>query len=90
MLPLDPFGRPCALPAGMTREDRVQLLKVAADALMAGELPDAPARLFLAGALCAWLEQGGSLEGKFLRVRPPRGSHHTPAALLRKREASSQ
>jgi hypothetical protein len=57
------------------------LVGQAAEALMHGRLPDAPARLFLAGALWAWLQRGGSLEGDYLRVTAPAGSHHTPAVL---------
>jgi hypothetical protein len=53
-----------------------------ARALLAGELPDAEARLFLASALSQWLESGGSLEADFLRVHR-RGSHLTPTRIWR-------
>ena len=86
MLPLDPFGRVSAPPAGLTREDRVRLLREAADALMQGQLPPAAARLFVGGALLAWLREGGSLERQYLRVAAPKGSHLTPSALLRRRD----
>ena len=57
----DPFSR-TRLPAASTREDRVRLVGEAAEALLHGRLPDAPARLFLAGAISAWLARGGDLE----------------------------
>lgn len=81
----DPFGR-SALPPAFSREDRVRLLREAAEALLAGRMPSGAARLFLAGALSAWLRDGGcvgALERHYLRVSPPRGSHKTPAALAR-------
>ena len=80
-LPLDPFGR-SAMPSGFTREDRVRLIHQAAEALLAGRLPDPAARLFLAGALRAWLENGGrigELERTYLRVAAPRRSTMTPS-----------
>jgi len=69
-------------PRELDREERVKLIGAAAQALLAGRLPDDAARLFLAGALSAWLERGGDLERDFFRVRQ-RGSHHTPAVLWR-------
>jgi hypothetical protein len=77
---LDPFGR-IALPVAFDRRERVRLLRSAAAALLAGELPDRAAALFLAGAISAWLSQGGNLEKDFLKVRAPRGSHFTPKVL---------
>ena len=83
MLPLDPFGR-SAIPAGFTREDRVRLLAEAAEALLAGRLPDPAARLFLGGALQSWLRDGGrlgALERDHLRVAAPHRSTMTAARL---------
>jgi hypothetical protein len=57
-LPLDPFGR-STLPATLTREAREQLIGQAAVALLRGELPHPAARIFVAGALSAWLQHGG-------------------------------
>jgi hypothetical protein len=65
-----------------TREDRVRLLGEFAEAVLAGREPDRAAAIFLAGALRAWLERGGSLEGDYLRVHQ-RGSHRTPSAIWR-------
>lgn len=63
----------------------MRLLAEAADALLAGRLPDASARLFLAGALSAWLREGGrcgSLERDYLRVTQRERSTMTPQRLL--------
>ncbi len=83
-LPLDPFGRG-ALPPTFDRAGRVRLIAEAADALLKGELPEPAARLFLAGAISAWLKQGGrvgDLERTYLRVSAPPRSTMTPARLL--------
>lgn len=72
-------------PAGMTREDRVRLLGEAAEALLAGKLPEPEARAFLAGGLLAWLEQGGRLTSAFWKVDPVRGSKRTAASIWRAR-----
>lgn len=82
----DPFGR-SRLPVGFDRESRVRLIARAAEALLAGRLPDAPARLFLASALQAWLREGGrvgALERDYLRVAAPRSSRHTASELWRR------
>lgn len=73
------------------RARRVHLLGTAFDALLAGQLPPADARLFLAGAGRAWLEQGGRLED-YLKVVAPKGSHLNPKNIwrrLRDEDASS-
>lgn len=57
----------------------------AAEALLAGRLPDAPARLFLGGALQAWLREGGrcgALERDYLRVTQRERSRLTPQRLF--------
>lgn len=69
-------------PGGLEREDRVQLIGEVATALLAGRMPSDAARLFIAGALSAWLENGGSLERDYLRTVKPK-SHRTPAAIWR-------
>lgn len=76
----DPFGRTRA-PRGLTREGRVALLLEAFEALLAGQLPELEARLFLAGGGLAWLSEGrrvGSLERDFWRVSPEAGCTVTP------------
>lgn len=72
------------MPGDFTRTGRVGLLKQAADALVRGEAPTTEAALWLGGALQAWLASGrpGELERKYLRVRAPRGCHHTPQAIV--------
>jgi hypothetical protein len=88
---LDPFGR-AQLPSDFTRADRVRLIAECADALLRGEPPSAAARMFVGGALAAWLADGGrcgSLERDFLRVAAPRSSRHTASELWR-RECSSR
>ena len=83
-LPHDPFGR-SRLPSAFTREDRVRLLAEAAEALLRGEMPAPAARLFLAGALTAWLREGGrcgSLERDYLRVTQRERSKLTPQRLF--------
>jgi hypothetical protein len=79
---LDLFGR-ARLPHDFSREDRVRLLGEACEALLRGQLPSVEARLFLGGALNAWLQRGGSLERDFLRVTGKAGSHHTPCHVWR-------
>lgn len=82
--PADPFGR-AGLPADFSRADRVRLLAEAADALVRGELPSVEARLFLGGAIAAWLARGGrvgSLERDYLRVTQVERSRLTPQRLL--------
>jgi hypothetical protein len=69
-------------PRRFDREGRVALLGEAAQALLDGRMPDDEARLFLAGALTAWLQRGGSLERDFLRVVKAK-SHRTPSAIWR-------
>lgn len=79
----DPFGR-SSLPPAFDREARVRLLAEAAEALLAGRLPDPAARLFLAGALQSWLRDGGrlgALERDHLRVAAPHRSTMTAARL---------
>lgn len=80
--PLDPFGR-SAMPRTASREGRVAMLQEVARAL----LEDAPcsreAALFVAGAVDAYLRYGGNLARDYLRIVPPRGSHSTPAAIVR-------
>lgn len=91
MLPADPFGR-SRLPAGFDRASRVRLIAEAAEALLAGQLPHPAARLFLAGALVAWLRDGGrigALERDYLKVAAPRRSTATPARLWQ-RECSTR
>jgi len=86
----DPFGR-SALPPAFDREARVRLIAEAAEALLAGEMPNAAARLFVAGALSAWLRDGGrcgSLERDFLRVTQRERSTLTPQRLLARSSAS--
>ena len=83
-LPHDPFGR-SQMPAGFDRAARVRLIDEAAQALLEGRLPDDAARLFLGGALVAWLADGGrcgSLERDFLRVTQRERSRLTPQRLL--------
>jgi hypothetical protein len=55
-------------PASSTREGRLRLIGEAAQALIAGKLPRPEARLFLAGALLAWLRHGGRLERDYFQV----------------------
>jgi hypothetical protein len=85
-LPPDPFNR-IALPADFSRAGRVQLLGEAAQDLMSGRLPSPAARLFLAGALQAWLEHGGrvgELERVYLRTSSPERSRLTAPELWRR------
>jgi hypothetical protein len=72
-------------PAGLSRENRIRLLGEAANALIEGKLPEAEARLFLAGGLLAWLRDGGRLTRDYWRVDPRRGSRRTPASIWKAR-----
>jgi len=68
-------------PAGLSREERVELLGRAARALLEGRLPDPSSRLFVAGAIVSWLESGGDLVRDYWRIAAPRGSRSTPSVL---------
>lgn len=62
----------------------MRLIAEAAEALLAGEMPNAAARLFIAGALQAWLREGGrcgALERDYLRVTQRERSRLTPQRL---------
>ena len=61
------------------REHRVRLLGQFAESALAGREISKESLLFVAGAIHAWLERGGSLERKYLGVTAVAGSHHTPA-----------
>jgi hypothetical protein len=78
------FTQPEKLPVslGLEREDRVALLGQCAQALLAGKLPDAPARLFVGGALMAWLQGGGDLSRDYFRITK-RASRRTATAIWR-------
>ena len=81
-LPADPFGRSRLPASALDREARVRLLAQARDALDAGQpIPQDAARL-LARALATVFDDGGSLDAA-LGLRPRRGSHRTPARMLR-------
>lgn len=73
-------------PQRYDRRGRVELIGQAAEALLAGKLPADEARLFVAGALVAWLAQGGNLEKDFFKITRPH-SHVTPSRLWRQIEA---
>ena len=77
--------------ATFSRAQRVRLIGEVAEALLAGQMPKAEARLFLAGALQAWLRNGsrcGDLERVYLDVAAPRSSRLT-APVLWRRDSSS-
>jgi len=83
-LPHDPFNR-SRLPVGFDRADRVRLIAEAAEALLEGRMPDPAARLFLGGALRAWLTDGGrvgDLERRYLKVTQRERSTLTPQRLF--------
>src|SRR5438552_14281770 len=69
-------------PAALNRAGRIRLIGEAATALLQDEMPRAEARLFLAGALLAWLTNGGNLERDFFRIVRPK-SHVTPPVIWR-------
>ena len=89
----DPFNRVTRVPeaalapADRKRTDdddralRVAMLSRASRALLDGQLPDSEARLFLAGAICAWLENGGDLARDYLGITSRRGSKLTAQAI---------
>lgn len=79
------FGQPLVAPAQLSREERVELLRRAAEDLADGRAPERYAAAYLADALSAWLREGGDLE-RALGVRPPRGSRRRPEALTRQSE----
>ncbi|MCL4182155.1 MAG: hypothetical protein KJ011_01755 [Burkholderiaceae bacterium] len=67
-----------------SREDRVRLIAEAAEALLDGRLPRPAARLFVGGALQAWLREGGrcgALERDFLKVTQRQRSRLSPQRL---------
>jgi len=65
------FGR-SRVPKSTSVEGRVCLLAEAAEALMSDRLPSMESRIFLAGALSSWLQQGGDLSRDYLRVIRPK------------------
>ena len=67
---------------GLTREERVLLLAVAAVALLRGDAMPTEAAKLLGVALARWLTEGGDLD-RLLGVRSERGSRRTPANVLR-------
>ena len=69
------------VPLSATLEGRVCLLAAAAEALLKDELPGKEARLFLGGALNAWLQNGGDLSRDFLKVVRPK-SHRTASRIF--------
>ena len=86
----DPFGRIDEVAAAAvtesleTREGRIATFaRVAAELVESGK----PHNVWVGSAINAWLEQGmhvGDLERHFLRVAGERGSHSTPAQILRR------
>lgn len=80
----DPFGLTAGrVPVELADQTyRVRLIKLFADAVLAGEEPPREACLFVASALSAFLQEGGRLD-RFLGVRAKPGSHTTPQAIAR-------
>ena len=64
--------------------ERVVLLRGLSGELQAG---GSPASRWLGRTLAAWLRDGGDLH-RALGIRPARGSHHTPQALVRRAEVN--
>jgi hypothetical protein len=60
------------VPKSTSVEGRVVLIAEAAEALMNDRLPSMESRIFLAGALSSWLQQGGDLSRDFLQVIRPK------------------
>lgn len=85
----DPFGR-TSKPPTFDREHRVKLLGQAAQSLLAGELPEPAARMFLASGLLAWLQGECDLLRDAWKVVGKAGSHRTPAALWAAANSSSE
>lgn len=92
--PLDAFEilSGARAPSASDREGRVQMLGEAGEALLSGRMPSEAARLFLAGGLMAWLQNGGNLTRDFWRTAGRQGSTHTESilwqrALLEERRA---
>ncbi len=73
-----------AAPAGLTREDRVRLLRDFAQVMLAGREPDRRATMFVCGGIDAWLREGGSLTRDFWRTAGPQGCTVTEAVLARR------
>lgn len=68
------------------------MIDAVAEALLAGDMPEPAARVFVAGALQAWLREGGrcgSLERDFLKVTQRERSTMTPQRLYA-RECSAR
>jgi hypothetical protein len=81
------FGRSRA-PRSLSIEGRVALLAEVAAALLNGALPSKEARMFVGGALSAWLAQGGDLSREFLKVVIPK-SHRTASKIFQELQAQS-
>ena len=76
---LDRAWSPGQPPATLDRSGRVKLLGAFAEAALSGKPPSHEGMLFVAGAIQAWLTNGGDLERDFLKVTGLPGSHHTAA-----------
>ena len=84
---LEPFGRSSMPPEFADRQTRVAMIGQVAMELIArgGE-----ANLFVGGALLARLENGGSLERDYLKLRGEQGSHITATMLWRRIKTHSE
>lgn len=69
-------------PRRFDRAGRVGLIGECAQALIRSELPSEESRLFVASALLAWLENGGSLEREYFQTTKAK-SHRTASAIWR-------
>ena len=78
------FGRLVVEPGRMTLRERVTCLRRLAGSLQASHEADAR---WLGQTLTDWMTRGGDLEQR-LGVKPPRGSHARPEALVRQAETA--
>jgi hypothetical protein len=80
----DAFGRLTASPASLSLRQRVDCLRRLSGELQAAGSVEAR---WLGGALSDWLQRGGDLEA-VLGVKPQRGSHARPEALVAQAETA--
>lgn len=81
------YGRSRA-PLALSIEGRVALISQAAQALLNDQPPPKEARLFLGGALSAWLARGGDLSRDFLKVVIPK-SHRTASRIFQELQSQN-
>jgi len=70
-------------PRDLEQRDRVRTLVEFKNTVLAGRDPSRASLMFLASALDAYFEKGGSLTKQYLQIDAKAGSHFTPQVIAR-------